>query len=63
MIEDKYVTPQQIAREDDFPFTMGQLRFFLANRKENGLHIAVRKIGRGIYIRKDLLYKWMDEHV
>ena len=61
MSEMKYLTIDQVC--EDFPFTKGQIRYFLMHRKENGINTCLRKIGKRIYIRKDLLEKWIDSQV
>lgn len=56
----EYLTANDIVESDEFPFTQGQIRFLLLNRKKNGLEKAVRKVGKNIYIRKDLFIKWIE---
>ena len=46
-----------------YPFSRGVFRLMLFKRDSNGLSIAVRKIGKKIYLRKDLLDKWIDDQV
>ena len=59
----KYASIDDIANNERFPFTKGQLRHHVAKRHENGLATSIRKIGRRIYIREDLLDIWMDSHI
>jgi hypothetical protein len=59
--EIKYLSIKQILENDRFPFTNGQLRFYLNKRHLNGLDKAIRKIGKRIYIREDYLYEWIEK--
>ena len=56
-----YKTPKQIIESGKYPFTLGQLRWFLFYRNKNGLQNAVRKVGRRLLIRADLFDLWLDE--
>lgn len=56
----QYLTVEQIAESDCYPFGMGQMRDHLLRRRKNGLVKAVRKIGRRIYFRKDLFEEWIE---
>ena len=56
----KYLSLNQIVDDGDYPFSMGQMRSFLINRKKNGLDKASRKIGRRLYLREDLFNEWID---
>jgi hypothetical protein len=58
----EYKTPQQIISCGKYPFSMGQLRFFLSARSSNGLDTAVRKVGKRIYLRVDLFNEWIEAH-
>jgi len=44
-----------------YPFTKGQIRKFLSNRDKNGFSNCVRKIGKRLYFRVDLLDEWIEE--
>ncbi|MES2200013.1 MAG: hypothetical protein V4489_07590 [Chlamydiota bacterium] len=57
-MNDKYLSVQQIV--DAYPFSMGQIRHYLTMRHRNGLEKAVRKIGKRIYLRKDLFEGWIE---
>jgi hypothetical protein len=57
----EYWSPQQIVASGKYPFTMGQIRHLLLYRHRNGLQEAVRKIGKRLVFRLDLLEKWIDE--
>jgi len=55
-----YFSAKQIAESDCYPFTLGQIRHYLMMRHKNGLDAAVRKIGKRLYIRKDLFENWIE---
>lgn len=57
-----YLSIHQIVDSKKYPFTIGQLRSYLINRKKNGLDKAVRKIGKRIYIREDLFIEWIESN-
>jgi len=57
----KYLSAQQIIDCKCYPFTIGQIRHYLLLRHRNGLEKAVRKIGKRLYLRKDLFDAWIDE--
>jgi hypothetical protein len=57
----EYLTVKQIVESKNYPFTFGQMRFFLTKRHRNRLSKAVRKIGRSLYLRKDLWESWIEE--
>ncbi len=59
----EYMTVQQVVDDKKFPFTIGQMRTFLMNRELNGLNISVRKIGKRIFFRKDLLENWIEKYI
>jgi hypothetical protein len=45
---------------DKYPqFNLGQLRWLLRNRDHNGLDVAIRKIGKRIYIHDQLFADWL----
>jgi len=56
----KYVSVNDIANDEKYPFSKRQLQHLLYKRKTNGLYKAVRKIGSLIYFREDLFDEWMD---
>lgn len=56
----KYITIKQLLELEEYPFSRGQLRNFLLQRNENGLASAIRKIGKRLYIRKDLFDLWLE---
>ena len=55
-----YLEPKQIAECNHYPFSLGQMRHYLLMRHKNGLEKAIRKIGKRIYIRKDLFEAWIE---
>lgn len=62
MTTHEYWTKKQIVDSGRYPFTKGQLANFMLFRNENGLDIAVRKIGKCCYLRMDLFDQWMENH-
>lgn len=57
-----YKSLKEIADSHEYPFTMGQLRFFMMEKSKNGFSKCIRKIGRRIYIRLDLFDDWIEKH-
>jgi hypothetical protein len=55
-----YMSPQQIVLGGKYPFTIGQLRHLLLYRHRNGLDGAVRKIGKRLYLKKDIFDQWIE---
>ena len=45
-MEYQYLSIQQVADCESYPFNVRQLQYFLQNRHRNGLAVAVRKIGK-----------------
>lgn len=58
--ETNYLSLRQIEENPRYPFTIGQIKHFLLNRHKNGLGKAVRKIGKRLYLRQDLLDLWIE---
>lgn len=56
-----YLSVQNIAKSKEYPFSIGQLRYYLTKRHLNGLQKAVRKIGKRLYLRVDLWEEWIEE--
>lgn len=54
MNDHEYLSVQQIADGSRYPFSLGQLRHYLMLRHRNGLEKAIRKIGKRLYLRRDL---------
>lgn len=59
----QYFTTMQIVKNGCYPFSLGQIRHFLMMRHRNGLESAVRKIGKRLYLRKDLFDVWIESHI
>jgi hypothetical protein len=60
MSEYRYLNIKQIAESVQYPFTLGQMRHYLIMRHKNGLHTAVRKIGKRLFLRVDLFEEWIE---
>lgn len=60
-INPEYVTKKQLANDPSLCFTEAMLSYYLLHRNRNGLHRAVRKIGRKIVIRKDLFLERIEK--
>ena len=58
----QYWSPQQVISSGRYPFTLGQLRHCLLFRHKNGLQDAVRKVGKRLMLRVDLLDQWIESH-
>jgi len=56
-----YLNVKQVIENPKYPFTKGQINYFLLNRHKNGLEDAIRKIGKRIYLRSDLLDFWIEK--
>lgn len=57
----QYLGVSEIAKSGRYPFTIGQIRHYLTKRHQNGLEKAVRKIGKRLYLRTDLLDAWIEK--
>lgn len=55
-----YLSINDIVASNRYPFTLGQIRHYLSLRHRNGLEIAVRKIGKRLYLRQDLWEGWIE---
>jgi hypothetical protein len=60
MTQTKYLSIREIAEGGQYPFTIGQMRHYLTCRHKNGLELAIRKIGKRIYVREDLFEAWIE---
>ena len=56
----QYLSIKQIAESNCYPFSLGQMRHYLIMRHKNGLEAAIRKIGKRLYLRKDLFNDWIE---
>lgn len=61
MSDHQYLSVHQITESDRYPFTLGQMRHYLGMRHRNGLDVAVRRIGKRLYIRTDLFDAWIEK--
>jgi len=57
----KYLSIRQVAESGKYPFTLPMIRHYLLHRHRNGLSKAVRKIGKRLFLRADLLDAWIEE--
>lgn len=57
----KYLSIKEIAKGGKYPFTMAMLRHYLLHRHINGLDQAVCKVGKRIFLRSDLLDRWIEK--
>ncbi len=60
MSNNQLIDVNWILESDQYPFTMGQVRHMLLMRHRNGLQVAVRKIGKRLYLRRDLFDQWIE---
>lgn len=60
MSDYQYLSIKQIAESNQYPFSNGQIRHYLTLRHKNGLDAAIRKIGKRLYLRKDLFEAWIE---
>ncbi len=58
----QYCTITQLANDPSLCFKHSQIRYFISNCKENGLAYAIRRIGKRIYVRRDLFLEWIEIH-
>jgi hypothetical protein len=58
----QYITVKQVAADKCLGFSEAMIRYYLLHSRKSGLYKAVRKIGRKVLIRRDLLLKWIEEH-
>lgn len=56
----KYLSIKQIIESEKYPFTLPMIRHYLLHRHVNGLDKAVRKIGKRLFVREDLLDAWIE---
>lgn len=61
MERQKYLSVSDIVNGEEYPFTLGQMRHYLAMRHKNGLTVAVRKIGKRLYLHQDLFETWIEK--
>lgn len=49
-----------VVESEKYPFSEQYMRRLLHYRKDNGLHAAVKKVGKRLLIREDLLDQWIE---
>lgn len=55
-----YMTLQQLAKDPSFCFSIHMWRWYIFNADENGLAPAIRRVGRKIVLRRDLVIEWIE---
>ncbi len=58
----QYITVKQAAADKSLCFTEAMLRYYLLHAHKNGLSKAVRRIGKKLVLRRDLLLAWIEDH-
>ena len=58
-LTDRYLTVKQVVKEQLYPSENG-LRWLLFNSKHNGLHRAVRRVGRRVLLHENEFRSWLD---
>jgi hypothetical protein len=58
----QYITVKQAAADRSLCFTEAMLRYYLLHAHKNGLCKAVRRIGKKLVLRRDLLLEWIEDH-
>lgn len=58
----QYMTVKQAAADKSLCFTEAMLRYYLLHAHKNGLAKAVRRIGKKLLLRRDLLLEWIEGH-
>ncbi len=58
----QYCTVHQIVSDRSFCFTESMLRYYILHAHKNGFKKVVRRIGRKVVLRRDLLISWLEEH-
>ena len=57
----QYITVKQAAADKSLCFTEAMLRYYLLHAHRNGLSKAVRRIGKKLVLRRDLLIQWIED--
>ena len=60
MDKKQWLSVQQATEMEEYPFSVGQIRHYLMMRHKNGLQKAVRKVGKRLYLRRDLFEQWIE---
>lgn len=56
-----FLTVKQLVSK--YPWlTLGGVRHFLFFSKQNGLHTAIKRMGRKVLIDEDRFFNWIEEH-
>lgn len=64
MNEEKlYRTVKELANDPQLCFTEPMIRYYILHAGTNGLAPAIRKIGRKIVLRRDLVISWLEKQV
>lgn len=58
----QYITVKQAAADKSLCFSEAMLRYYLLHAHKNGLSKAVRRIGKKLVLRRDLLLQWIEDH-
>lgn len=58
----QYITVKQAAADKSLCFTEAMLRYYLLHAHKNGLSKAIRRIGKKLVLRRDLLIQWIEDH-
>jgi len=58
----KYVTPEQLSEKYPEAFPIRWIRNKLADREENGLAVAVHKVGARLFIDEEKFFEWIESH-
>jgi hypothetical protein len=61
MESSEWVTFKDFAKINKHLFSVPTLRKILHNRKENGLHVGVRKVGKLLLISQKKFEQWIDK--
>lgn len=57
---DQYLDIQSIIDRNP-QFTLGQLRWLVVKKKENGLEPAIKRLGRKLYFHVPTLLNWISD--
>ena len=59
----EYWSPEGLIKSGKYGLTLGQLRHLLLHRHKNQLDKVVRKVGKRLYLRKDLWADWFESQL
>lgn len=60
--EPTYVTVRQLASDPSLCFSIPMWRWYILKAHKNGLAPAIRRIGKKVVLRRDLVIKWIESH-